>query len=144
MAERTEAARGDVGQLSNAAASAADAAATPPAPLRWRIDGADRGSAPRSWADTAAATDRRFGQASALGHLPAARRVDLLGPAGTVASLWLTDFQLLWCPADGSGCRLSTPDGGLPALLLRALPAVSDSEPAAEPAARQPPKRDSR
>jgi hypothetical protein len=123
-----------------AEASAAEVGRAVATPLRWRIDGADLGIAPPSWADTAAAADRRFGQPSALSRLPEARRVDLLGSAGGVASLWLTDTQLLWCPADGSACRLSTPEVGLPAALRQALPAV----PAAEAAASQPPKRDSR
>lgn len=111
-----------------AAATAGEAAS-----WRWRVDGIDQGTATTEWRQAASGIDRLLGQPSGLLRLPEARRIELRGPAGEVDRLWLSPAQLLWCPGDGSGCRLSTMDAGAAAQLLQQLPAPD-----------QTPNRDSR
>lgn len=104
--------------------------------LRWRIDGFDRGTAAPFWLQAAATLDRQAGQPSALDRLPDAHLVELIDAAGAVDQLWLAASQLLWCPADRSGCRLTLLAPAEAEALRRALAPPAETG--------QPPKRDSR
>lgn len=119
-------------------AAPAAAAARLGGPVRWRVDGVDQGVAVTAWVQAAEAELRRFGEPSGLSQLPGARSIELQAPNGAVARLWLSPTQLLWCPADGSGCRLATLTPASASALNEGLDA------AVGPARGQPPKRDSR
>ncbi len=130
QADRAQSARNQTGET---------AGATPAAPMRWRIDGVERGTASLGWAQAAHRLDRWLGQPTELLELDDARQVDLVEPSGTVTRLWLGATRLLWCPADRNACRLSTLEPATAASLLGLLPAA-----AAAGAQDQVPKRDSR
>jgi hypothetical protein len=118
-----------------AQARASEFGAAGAAPPRWRIDGLDRGTAAPFWWRFAVARDRQSGRPSPLERLPEARLVELIDAAGAVDRLWLGATEMLWCPADHSGCRLTPLAPAEVGVLQRGLPPAE---------ADQTPKRDSR